>query len=206
MRERVKITAVVGTYRKGGMIDQAVDEILEAARAEGAAVSRIHLLDKDIRFCANCRNCTQAPSEARGRCAIADDMPGILDELEQSDAIVLACPMNFWSVTAIMKRFIERLICFAYWPWGMNAPKVRRKKKTKRAVLVTSSASPAFVARLITRMVGLLKSAAGLLGAKTVGVLCIGLAAGKERPELARRNKEKARAFGKKLASGGPSV
>ena len=40
----------------------------------------------------------------------------LLNELERSDAIVLASPMNFWTVTAVMKRFIERLLGSA-WPW-----------------------------------------------------------------------------------------
>jgi multimeric flavodoxin WrbA len=35
----MKITAIVGTYRKGGMIDQALDEIPAAAREEGAETS-----------------------------------------------------------------------------------------------------------------------------------------------------------------------
>ena len=69
-------------------------------------------------------------------------MNAILDEIDRSDALVLASPMNFWTVTAVMKRFIERLICFAYWPWGMHAPKMRNKLKTKRAVVVVSSAAP----------------------------------------------------------------
>ena len=55
---------------------------------------------------------------------------------------------------------------------------MRNKRKVKRAVLVASSASPSLFARLATRMVGLLKTSAGLLGAKTIGVLSIGLAAG----------------------------
>ena len=93
-------------------------------------------------------------------------MNGLLDEIERSDAIVLASPMNFWTVTAVMKRFIERLVCFAYWPWGTAGPKMRNKPKTKRAVVVVSSACPSLLARLMTRMVGLMKSCAKLLGAK----------------------------------------
>jgi multimeric flavodoxin WrbA len=54
-------------------------------------------------------------------------MGAILDEIAASDAVVLASPMNFWTVTALMKRFIERLVCFAYWPWGMGARKHARR-------------------------------------------------------------------------------
>lgn len=197
----MKITAIVGSYRKGGVVDTAIDEILDGAKGEGAEVAKIYLIDKHIEFCTNCRSCTQKEGEKRGECPIADDMSTILDKIEQSDAIVLGSPMNFGTVTAVMKRFIERLICFAYWPWGMNAPKLRNKRKEKRAVVVASSAAPAFMARLSTQMVGLLKKAAGLLGAKTIGVLFIGLAAGKQRRPIGERTRKKARRLGKELAS-----
>jgi len=104
-------------------------------------------------------------------------------------------------VTAVMKRFIERLTCFAYWPWGMNVPKVRNKLKGKCAVVVASSAAPAFVARLSTRMVSLMKNSAGLLAARTIGVLFIGLAAQQPRQEIGERARKKARLLGKMLAS-----
>ena len=200
-----KITAIIGTYRKGGVTDSAVDEILAAAREAGAETTKIHLIDRHIEFCGNCRTCTQEEGPKRGVCPLGDDMNAILEEIERSDAIVLASPMNFWTATAVMKRFIERLVCFAYWPWGTHAPKIRNKRKTKRAVIVVSSAAPALIARLMSRMVGLLKSCAGLLGAKTVGVLFIGLAAGEQKHELSGRVKRKARRLGKKLARRGTS-
>jgi multimeric flavodoxin WrbA len=201
MNQPVIITAILGTYRKGGVIDRAVEEILAAAREAGAETDKIYLIDKHIEFCTNCRTCTQQEAEKRGQCPTADDMGAILDEIERSDAIILASPMNFWTVTAVMKRFIERLVCFAYWPWGAHGPKIRNKRKEKRAVVVVSSAAPSILARLMTRMVGLLKSCAGLFGAKTVGVLFIGLAAGGQKPELGARAVRKARRLGKKLVN-----
>jgi NAD(P)H-dependent FMN reductase len=200
MNHPIKITAIIGTYRKGGIINQAVDAIIESAKEEGAEVEKIVLLDKHIEFCNNCRACTQEEGPRPGKCPIADDMNGILDQIERSDAIILASPMNFWTVTAVMKRFIERLVCFAYWPWGKAAPKMRSNQKTKRAVIVASSAAPAFLARLVTRMVGLLKSVAGIFGAKTIGVLFIGLAAAEQHPTLSDRNIKKAHRLGKLLA------
>ncbi len=197
----MRITAILGTYRKGGIIDSAVDEILAAAREAGAVTAKIYLIDRHIEFCANCRSCTQAEGRRRGPCRIADDMAAILDDIEGSDAIVLASPMNFWTVTAVMKRFIERLVCFAYWPWGKAGPKVRDKRKPRRAVLVASSAAPSLLGRLITRMLGLMKTAARLLGARTVGVLWLGLAATEPEQALSPRVRRKARRLGKRLAT-----
>jgi len=59
MGDHIKITAIVGTYRKGGIIDAAVDEILSSAREEEAITGKIYLIDKHLEFCKNCRTCTQ---------------------------------------------------------------------------------------------------------------------------------------------------
>jgi multimeric flavodoxin WrbA len=202
MPQPTQITAVLGTYRRGGVVDRAVDEILAAARAAGAETTKIHLLDKHIEFCTNCRTCTQPEGSRRGECPIADDMRGLLEEIERADALVLASPMNFWTVTAVMKRFIERLICYAYWPWGKAAPKIRNKARTKPAVVVISSAAPSLVARVMTRMAGLMKSAVGLLGFKTVAVLQIGFAAGEAHQDIGPRARKKAWRLGRELARG----
>lgn len=196
-----KITAIVGTYRKNGVIDQAVDELLEAARSNGAETTKIYLLDKHVEFCTNCRGCTQEEGLQRGKCPIEDEVSGILDQLDASDAFVLASPMNFFTVTALMKRFIERLVCYAYWPWGKHSPKLRISRPTKYAVLVGSSACPGFLARLLTPMMGLMKKVARTLGAKKTDTLYVGLAAGEQHYQISLRAKEKARRLGKKLAS-----
>jgi len=201
MTTPAKITAILGTYRKGGVIDSAVEEILVAAREAGAETEKIYLLDKRIEFCTNCRACTQQEGQGPGQCRTDDDMRSILDAVERSDALVLACPTNFGTVTALMKRFIERLLCLAYWPWGALIPKVRRPAGTKRAVAVASSAAPAIMGRWLDPTVGLLKKAARLTGAKKVDVLFIGLAAGQQRTDIGHRARSNARRLGEKLAS-----
>ncbi|MFA6356323.1 MAG: flavodoxin family protein [Candidatus Omnitrophota bacterium] len=197
----MKITAIVGTYRKGGITDTAVDEILGSAKEAGAEVSKIYLLDKHIEFCTNCRACTQKQGEARGECPISDDMNGILDEIERSDSIVLASPMNDYTVTALMKIFVERLIPYAYWPWEGHAPVLRNKLKNKRAAVVSASAAPAIFAPFSSNVVYLLKMSAETLGARTIGVLFMGLAAQKPKQELNPRHRKQARLLGKKLAA-----
>lgn len=199
MDRQKKVTAIVGTYRKGGIIDTAVDEILASAREQGALAEKIHLTDTRIEFCTNCRTCAGQAGRERGTCPLSDDMAGILDKIEQSDVLVLVSPMNFGTVTAIMKRFIERLICYACWPWGAMAPRKRTRENPKRAVVVVSSAAPAFLARYTTRITGLLKQAADLMGARTTGVLFIGLAARKPHQDIGARARRKARRLGRKL-------
>lgn len=195
----MQVTAIVGSYRKGGIVDSAVDEILAAAKAAGAEVTKVYLIDRQVEFCRNCRACMQVAGPKRGDCSLADEMGAILDQLERSDAFVLASPMNFGTVTAVMKRFIERLACYGYWPWETMSPKLRNKGKAKRAIVVASSAAPAFIARLSTQIVGLLKKCAGLLGAKRIDVLFIGLAAKEPAQAISESTRQRARHLGRRL-------
>ena len=62
MNER--ILGIVGSYRKGGVIDSMVIEALAAAREHGAETEIVYLIDKHIEFCTNCRTCTQQPASS----------------------------------------------------------------------------------------------------------------------------------------------
>lgn len=195
------ITAIVGSYRKNGIIDRIVDEILFSAKGQGAQINKIFIIDKHIEFCTNCRACTQERDLVRGECVISDDMRAILDYIEQSDALIIASPMNFGTITAAMKKFNERLACYAWWPWGVLFPKKRKVPRNKRAVIVASSATPGIIARFSTIMVKQLKQITERLGAKNIDLIFVGLSAKKPRQELSNRTKNKARRAGKKLVS-----
>ena len=196
------IIAIVGSYRKGGIIDSAIDQILASAHEAGAKTGKIYLIDRHLSFCTNCRSCTQHAGPQYGACVLDDDMSVILRELDRADAIISGSPMNAGTVTAVMKVFIERLVCTAYWPWGAPAPKNRNPEKKKQAVLVASSAAPAFMANVTGDITASLKTAAGMLGARAIGTLFIGLAAQQQHQEISRRTRKKAQLLGKKLAAG----
>ncbi len=201
----MNVTAIVGSYRKGGTVDTVIDAILSAAREAGAETSKVYLIDKHIEFCTNCRACTQPEGPYRGACPLEDDMSGILDTIKRSDALVLGSSINFYTVTAVMKKFTERLLCYAFWPWGMLRPKMRNKKRDKRAVIVISSAAPSIMTRLLTGAVSLMKDAAEMLGCRTIGVLTIGIAARSAKTEISPRILKQARRLGTALvAEAGP--
>ena len=141
-----KIVAITGSYRRGGMIDQAVAEAAGGAREAGAEVNVISLLDKHIEFCTNCRACTQTPGEKRGACVHADDMGAILDAIEAADGLIVGAPVNFYNVNALTRRFMERLVVYGYWPWTQGGPKFRLGE-TRKAAVITSCAAPAFIGR-----------------------------------------------------------
>lgn len=195
-----KIVAIVGSYRKGGTIDSAVEAILAGARSKGARTNTIYLTEKHIEFCTNCRQCVQLPGVERGKCAQQDDLEPLLAEIEAADAVVLGSPVNDYNVTAIFRRFLERLLGYAYWPWGQRAPRARSTRRPRKAVLVSSSSMSGFLIPLATGAARALRLAAKMLGARTVGTLWIGLVGQKPYQPLTSRVIARAYRLGMRLA------
>lgn len=184
------LLAIDGSYRPDGMIDQAVAAAVHAATAAGAGVEVVHLRDYPIEFCRNCRECTQEPGELPGRCVQSDGMQALIDRIEAADGYILASPTNFYCVTAVFKRFMERLVVYAYWPWGSPAPKFRKARAGKKAVLIASCAAPGLMGRLFYTTLKQLKMTAKTIGAKPVGSAFVGLVSQQEHtplPEPARQ-------------------
>jgi multimeric flavodoxin WrbA len=181
----MKILAIAASYREGGIIDQAVDVAVRTARRGGADVEVVQLRDYPIEFCLNCRECTQEPGAAPGKCVQQDRMQDLVARIEHADAFILASPTNVYATTALFKRFMERLVVYAYWPWGAPAPKLRKAQPSKRALVITSGAAPALLGRLFFSTLKELRTTARTIGAKTVGDIFIGFAGAHSDPRLA---------------------
>ncbi|MGP8260168.1 MAG: flavodoxin family protein [Acidobacteriaceae bacterium] len=195
-----KVVAIVGSYRKGGTIDSAVQAILSAARENGAETHTLYLTDQHLEFCTNCRRCTQAPGLQRGCCVQQDDLQSILTEIDAADVLILGAPVNDWNVTAIFRQFMERLLGYCYWPWGQAAPRLRNKKLARKAVLISSSSMPGFCIPLLTGAARALRVTAKMLGIKPVASLWIGLRGKEPDQPLSPRTLARARRIGLTLA------
>lgn len=198
----MRVVAICGSYRQGGAIDQAVEAVLAGAREKGAETRTFHLREQNIEFCTNCRQCMQQPGEEWGRCVQKDDLEKILAAVKAADALVLGAPVNCYNVTAIFRRWMERLVSTCYWPWGQSSPKARRKKASRRAVLLASSAMPGFLIPWATGATRALRLTAELLNAQPVGNMWMGLVAQQPQYELTPRLRQRARKLGWKLAQG----
>lgn len=120
----MKVTALVGSPRKGGNTDLLVDKILEGAKNAGASTRKIYLYDQMILPCADCRKCFKDL-----KCRENDDMQKIYQEIDDSDAIIFGTPIYWYTMSAVMKLLVDRLR-----PYTVN-----NKLKGKRAVLVIPS-------------------------------------------------------------------
>ena len=195
-----KVLAINGSYRDDGITDQAVDAIAKTLSAAGAKVEIVLLRDYPIEFCLNCRECTQQPGSAPGVCVQHDAMQALVDKIEQADAYVLASPTNFGSVTAIFKRFMERLVVYAYWTWEMNGPRYRKADQArKKAILVWSCAAPAIMGRLLYQTHKQLRMTAKTIGADSVGAIYTGMISKQPHPALPDHALSKIKALSARL-------
>lgn len=202
MNEQRKILAINGSYRDGGATDQAVASILEDLEILGADVEQITLRDYPIQFCLNCRECMQQPGDAPGRCVLNDGMAELVEKIEAADGYVLAAPTNFYSVTALFKRFSERLAVYGYWPWGALSPKFRKAKARKKpAIAISSCAAPSILGRLTYSTNKSIKVAADTMGAKVIGSINTGMVSRERQPSLPKRTRRKAEALAPRLVA-----
>jgi multimeric flavodoxin WrbA len=195
-----KILAINASYRDDGITDQTVEAMIQAVETAGAKVEVVHLREYPIEFCLNCRECTQQPGDAPGECVLQDGMQELIDKIEWADGYILASPTNFGSATALFKRFMERLVVYAFWPWDMNAPQYRKANvPKKKAVLVSSCAAPGILGRWVYGTRRQLKTTAQTIGADTVGVIFTGLVGKDPHPRIPERVRAKIKKIADKL-------
>lgn len=201
MAENPRAVAIMGSYRRGGAIDSTVAEILGSLKAQGVEGQTVYLADCHIEFCTNCRSCLQAPGVARGKCPIEDDMEQILELIEAADYLILGAPTNAGNANALTRRFIERCVCFAYWPWGSRAPVIRNRGKPRRSILVSASGAPQLIGRYLTGTLKALRQLSEMLGARPVGTVWVGGVIEKE-VRIPDRVKAQCRRLAHKLTAG----
>ena len=101
-----KVLIISGTPRKGGNSDILCDQFAKGAEEAGNDVEKICLRGKKIGFCTACYRCRDTGEP----CCIKDDVPEIIEKMENADVIVLASPVYFYSVDAQMKALIDRTV------------------------------------------------------------------------------------------------
>ena len=141
MNARKRVLAINGSYRAGGITDQAVDSLIDDLQGLDVEVEHIKLRDFPIRFCMNCRECMQQPGDAPGICIHKDGMAKLIEKIEAADGYILAAPTNFSSVTALFKRFSERLDELATGP-GASRHRSSAGRRCRRSPPSSSPRAP----------------------------------------------------------------
>jgi multimeric flavodoxin WrbA len=103
-----KILGVCGSPRSGGNSDLLLERVLSGAEEEGAEVKTVFLREYTFSSCIGCEACRK-----HGTCTgLKDELQLIYPEVRQCEGLVLATPVHFYNVSALMKAFLDRLYCF----------------------------------------------------------------------------------------------
>lgn len=105
-----KILILNGSPRLKGNTAQMVNEFKRGAEEAGNEVTVFDLKRMDIKTCLGCCKGGKDPDSP---CVQKDDMEQIYPAYEMADVLVLASPMYYWSVTAILKAAFDRLFAVA---------------------------------------------------------------------------------------------
>lgn len=104
-----KVLAVLGSPRKKSYSSYLANQVIKRLQAGGTEVDVIKLYDLEIKPCLACESCRKAKSNF---CIQDDDMKPLYSRILESDALLLACPIYYFSVNAKMKLFIDRFYAF----------------------------------------------------------------------------------------------
>jgi multimeric flavodoxin WrbA len=103
------VMIVVGSPRKRGNSSTLAKQVASGAKDAGAAVELVFLHGMDIKPCSACEGCRKK----RGiDCVIRDDMRTLYPKMRAADAIVIASPIYWFTVSSQTKLFMDRWYAF----------------------------------------------------------------------------------------------
>ena len=121
MAQTKKVVILLGSPRPKGNSAALAEQIAAGARGMGAEVETFFLHGMKIAPCCACEGCHKTGSKG---CVVQDDMQKIYPALATADAIVYACPIYFFTVSAQLKLAMDR----CYGLGGDGGPRFAGKK------------------------------------------------------------------------------
>jgi multimeric flavodoxin WrbA len=104
----LKVLGIMGSPRIKGNTDLLLDEALKGAQSQGANVEKIIVANLKIAPCREIYACLKD-----GACVIKDDMTDLYPRILAADAVIVASPIFFYTVSAQLMPLISR--CQALW-------------------------------------------------------------------------------------------
>lgn len=101
----MKITGISGSPNIGGNNERIIDLALGMAEEKGFETRKIFISHLEVSPCTDCGACRNGRE-----CSIDDDMAGIYETLETSDAFIVSSPVFFGCVSAQLKALFDRSV------------------------------------------------------------------------------------------------
>jgi len=113
----MKVLGINGSHRKESSTEFFLKKALKICENEGHQTEMISLHDKEIKHCTVCNLCS-----TKFACPQKDDMWPLIDKMAAADAIIIATPTYFASVSGKLKNFFDRSL-----PLRRNGMKLKNK-------------------------------------------------------------------------------
>lgn len=188
---RPYVVGICGSSRESGNTGSLLDMALEGAASAGADVRKIFLNGLAFKGCQECYGCYKT-----GICVLSDDMRYVYEGVRDADAVIIASPVFFGTVTAQLKAMIDRFHCL----WiakHVLKKKIHRRKATK-GYFICSSDSPDN--RYFTAARKVVRNLFATLDIEYSGELFCGCAGKKGRVNIDGKARERALRMGKESA------
>lgn len=101
-----KIVILNGSPRRNGNTSALVKAFTEGAESAGHSVTEFFLDGMDIH---GCKGCFGGHSGRECPCVQKDGMAEIYPAVKESDVVVLASPLYYWTVSGQLKTVLDRL-------------------------------------------------------------------------------------------------
>jgi len=192
LKKEVKILALFGSPRKKGNSTLLANHIILGAESRGAIIESIYLNGLNIRPCQGCYACQEENSKG---CAVDDDMQSIYPKIIEADALIIASPVYWFTMSAQTKIFMDR--CIATYNEDPGKSQLHGKKI---AIAMTFGDKDAFSSGCVNAL-RTFQDAYNFVGADIAGMV---YGSAEEPGEIAADTElmKDAEALGKKLVSG----
>jgi len=100
-----KLLALLGSPHKDGASGKMIKYVLQIAEQQGWNVEFVNLYDQNVGYCSGCRICIKT-----GNCVQKDDIHRIGRLIKECDMVVLAAPVYWANVPAVVKNIFDRLL------------------------------------------------------------------------------------------------
>lgn len=157
------VLGVAGSPRRHGNSEQLLDACMAGVAEAGGVVDKLVVAEYGIKPCNGCNACS-----VTGECVLIDDMRHLYPRIDAADAVIVASPVFFATVPAVLKTLYDR--CQPYWArrWVLGEPPPAHKRPGA-LLLARSGGDPyGFEAAVITT-----KSVFAVLGVGYDDELCV---------------------------------
>lgn len=100
-----KVLVILGSPRRNGTSALLAKQAALGAKSAGAVCELVFLNGLNIKPCNACDTCLNKPGN---KCVLDDDMQNLYPKLKKADAIIMAGPVYWFTISAQIKLFMDR--------------------------------------------------------------------------------------------------